>query len=209
MAETIETNGCDDQVSFTFDELSDEAKERALNWVASGNCQDWEPQIDWEAEALTYIGIGINASNKALPSIEYSVGSYDDCFAFEGTFRAAELNHEKLLGHVSADCPLHAVFAKCMALHLMCPDVTANIYHSGRERYSVASCSVPESAWQGPDDDDLELRCNELLDDILKAVNAWMLAQLQADYEWQSDRDRCIEDIEANEYKFDEDGEVV
>lgn len=68
---------------------------------------------------------------------------------------------------------------------------------------------VADDQMSDEQDDDLEDRLNKLLDDILKDVCAWLLKQLQIDFEWQSDRERCIEDIEANDYTFDETGVVL
>lgn len=103
-----------EKIVYTFDELSDEAKERARSWWRE-DCMDhnwWDSTYD-DAEAIANI-LGITFDQKAVPRMDGKFNNHPKIYfsgfnnqgdgaCFEGTYRYAPDWKKALLAHAPTD----------------------------------------------------------------------------------------------------------
>jgi hypothetical protein len=198
---------------FKFAELSDQAKQNALNWMAQGNVQDWDPTDEIEHFINLINALGFWISYPISKNWAWSFGGQDDHVRFDGGWRKKDVNplaSPDLSTDLSTDdATILGIYAKLFNFGLAFPDnLSANINLSqGRTttvEFVVFNYETPNDG--GTDDPFEEL--NEAFGHIYHELCDWLTTQLAVDFEWQSDPERCEEDILANDYTFDEDGVV-
>lgn len=207
---------------FRFCQLGDREQEKALDQQAQWNSEDWSPTegIDWELEAIGYLGFEIGTESVKLhggayreqPAISYSIGDRGEYVAFPCNWSAEKLDIIKLHEHVGEDCALRPLAIQLSALMMRYPTSEAKITcnSSGNRDPRMEGEFYPEgsAAWTlddayGGHEEDATI--TELARDVAR----WLLSEFRSKYQNLYDRDRCIEDIEANERRFDSDGSVA
>ena len=85
--------------------------------------------------------------------------------------------------------------------------------HEQAKRYLAARDTLvdgaPKEDGEIVDEDELDSNLDELRDEFKKAISEEYLSMLRQDYEYQTSKEAIIETIEANEYEFTEEGELV
>ena len=196
---------------YTFAELSDDAKQNAIQRHFTEDAPDTDCIYDDAARLGSLMGIEIEqkgvrnmgGGTNYHPVIYYSgFWSQGDGACFEGTYRyqkgavaalKSECNDEELIAIAKE---LQAVQRKHFyRLYATC-EHRGHYYHSGcmsvgvedRDRYNQ---------YRDIGDAEDEVR------DLLRRFADWIYGRLKADYDYQTSEEAVAESCEANNYEFD------
>lgn len=199
---------------YQFDELSDEAKEKAREWYRQGNCDDsyWsECTIDDAKEIGKYMGMDVD---KVYFSGFWSQG---DGACFEGTWRASDVKVDKLKEYAPQDKELHRIVNGLAELAKEYPDGYFKVKHRGH--YSHSGCTsfdveLPceqeeELEYDSPEYKALQVKLGEDEDTLIELARDfmdWIYRTLEKEWDYQNSAEQVDEMIRANEYEFLEDG---
>ena len=174
---------------YSFAELSDDAKERALNAFRDINVEYvwWDGAYDMICTAGKLLGLDIDR-------IHFDTDLY--CIF--------DADYEYVCGAVKA---IQAEFPHATDLH----DVARKLQDLQKRHFYSLSCAVKEgrttnrySCFRFGED----YECEDL-GDILDDFAHWARILLRDEYEYLTSDEAVKEMIEANEYEFTEDGKLV
>ena len=187
---------------FLFDELADEAKERAREWYRDGalDYEWWDGVYDTAKTAGACLGIDVDA-------IYFSgFWSQGDGACFTGTYRYRKGWRAALRAEFSGDAYARLTTIGEALQAVQKPafyKLAASVRHTGRgsDEYSTA---IHEDTRDVPDG----LPVYEIsLKDALRDFMRWIYRQLEAEHDWLMADEQVDESIRANEYTFTVDGE--
>lgn len=202
---------------FTFDELSDSAKERARTWWRDRENQDCNFDatledvervaailgISFDVEQIRLYGGGTRPKSKIYWSGSCSQG---DGASFEGYYRYAKGSAREIRRYAPNDNVLAQIaddLVSVQAKHFY--GLTARVYQSGR--YVHANTVRVEAANR-----DGNMPSDNVEDLILEALRDfanWIYKQLESEYEFIMSDENVDECIRINEYEFTEEGKLV
>lgn len=206
-------------VVYQFDELTDDAKEKAREWFREASAGDnyfSENVIEDAAICAAILGINLRTKRVSLmgggtrlkPCIYWS-GFYSqgDGASFEGTYCYAKGARKAIRKHAPQDAELHRIAdelqeAQRKYFYAICASIeTCGWYsHSHSMQFSVTA-----ERDNMPSIEEAE----ETIPELMRDFADWIFAQLRQEYEYQNS-DECVdENIRANEYEFGEDGKRV
>ena len=186
--------------TYDFNELSDAAKQTALNEVRDFNVND----SDWSEQAIEdakYLGamIGITIDKVLFSGFSSQgdgacfIGSYD--YVKGGTSRLKKLGAPKDLElHAIADRLLEIQRSNRYSVSAQISDHTTNYYHENTVWIDVQGCAHE-------DDDD---NTRKALRDFMR----WIYKSLENEYDYLREDAQVEEAIGANDYQFREDGKI-
>lgn len=194
---------------YTFNELSESAKEKARDWYRSAS--DWD---DFDADSVTYdaveagklLGIAIDGT-ACKPRIFWSgFWSQGDGACFEGSYAYAKGAPKAIRAYAPTDKALHAIADGLQAIqrkHFY--QLVANVSHSGRyyhEHSTRISVEDNRDSWRdiGTADEDVA--------DLLRDFMRWIYRSLESEWEFRNSDEQVTESIVCNEYEFTADGEI-
>lgn len=187
---------------YKFEELSDKAKQRAMNWYRQASENDFSSVFaDYVIEDAKTIGkcLGIRVDD-----IYYSgFSSRGDGACFNGYYCYAKNSVKELRKYAPVDEELYQIASKLFDLQKHNGyQLQANIQHRGH--YYHAECTTIDiDRTDGvPVSEDTE----EQLKDLLRDYMRWIYRSLEKEYEYQNSDEVVQENIIANEYEFLEDG---
>lgn len=199
--------------AFTFDELSDDAKERARDWYRESrysDSSDFDHVIDDFATICDIIGIELRTHEVKLMSgktrrdlnVLYSIGyCQSDYASFEGTYDYKATAPAKIREYAPQDEELHRIADELTEIQVRNAfGLRAEITNRGSRGY--ASIEVHDRRNECRDLGDAKHEVVSLIHDLER----WLYRQLrnQSDYIYS---DEAVDDsITANEYMFDEEG---
>lgn len=207
-----------------YAELSDEAKEKAREWYrrASEGVDWWDCTYEDAAVCLGYLGFDIKSMvdkrNRAGDkvwvekiNIEFSrFFSQGDGASFTGTWNAAKVNVPGLVSHAPLDKVLHAIAVELSVLALAEPDLIATIKRISTRHSHSSTMDIGDTDYGRDEGEwtlDMQAREDQLVALARRAAD-WVYQQLEKEYDYQTSDERMVEDIEANEYEFDEEGGI-
>jgi len=187
---------------FTFEELSEEAKEKARDWYRSVDDFDFSAEciIDGAKAIGALMGITID---KVLYS---GFSSQGDGACFEGNYAYKKGSVKAVKEYAPQDEELHKIAEGLQELQRKAfYRLNATIEHSGRYYHeNCTSIEVRDSAHQY---DDIVSAWNEgIIKDFLRSFMQWIYSQLEKEYWYQNSDEVIDENIIANEYEFTKDG---
>lgn len=196
---------------YHFDELSDDAKERARQWFRSSmEADDFETE-DFET-ICEILGVTLKTRDVKLygggtrpkPCIWWSLSySQGDGASFEGWYSVAKGSRKKIREHAPQDEKLHAIadaLAEVQRRNFY--QLTARITQSGNYTHSgTMSIEVERS-----DGRDVKEADETIVRDNLRALADWYYKELQAEDEYRNSDEQVDESIKINEYTFRESG---
>ena len=204
---------------FQYDELDDRAKERAREWYSRHvfeDSYDWEFVYEDAANVAEILGIDLRQRRVQLmggghryePSIYFSgFWSQGDGACFEGTYRYAKGATKKIREYAPQDKELHRIADELQAVqrkhfyHLI-----ASMNHRGHYCHSgCMSVEVEHNEDRYRDIGDAEDDIRQLMRDFAD----WIYGRLSDEYDYQTSDEAVEEAIRANEYEFDENGELA
>lgn len=215
---------------YQFDELNDKAKERAREWYREGNCEDnyWsEVVIDDAAEIATLLGVDLcqtayktmGGETKYNPTVYFSgFWSQGDGACFEGTWRAKNVQADKLKAYAPQDKELHRIVDGLAELAKEYPDGYFSVEHRGH--YSHSGCTSFDVELPNPALDEMiygsfEYQAKEAairhdeeaLIQLARDFMDWIYKQLEKEWDYQNSDEQVDGAIKANEYEFLENGQ--
>lgn len=202
---------------YSFDELSDKAKERARDWYrGDGEFFGAEYVFEDAATIADLMGIDLCQTRKTrmggshyyAPTIYWSgFWSQGDGACFECSYRYKKGSVQAIKEYAPKDTELLRI-AKALqdAQRKQFYKLTASSRNSGHYYHSgCMSVSVEHS-------EDRYRDIGEAEDDIRQALRDfadWIYKELEEAYDWENSDENVDESIRANDYQFDEDGEVI
>jgi hypothetical protein len=203
---------------YTYDELSDEAKEAARNWCRDGMLYyDWWDSIFEDAERVAGI-LGIefdvrhvplmNGETRPEPKIWFSgFWSQGDGACFDGAYRYAKGSTRRIREYAPQDSDLHRIADDLASVQRrFLYGLVARCSHSGRYCHSGSmSVSIKDDRDNWRDIGDAE----DVITDALRSFADWIYGQLAAENEWLMADEQAEDMIRANGYEFYEDGSIA
>lgn len=200
---------------YSFNELSESAKENARDWYRNGNLDyDWWQFVYDDAVTIGAI-LGIEIGDRPVrvmngktwykPDICFQ-GFYSqgDNSSFSGSYSYAKGIKKTIRSHAPQDTELHRIADELQALQSRCfYAVSARIDHGYRYGIIVSVDYDPPNYQSLPGDVEQEI------EDLLKDFNSWIFSRLESEYEYLNSDQAVDESIVANEYEFDEYGGIT
>lgn len=189
---------------FTFDELSDDAKDTAREWFRQGIQFDANDTIECTIlDAAKLLGITIDRPRGSRTGYAVDWDTNPIGAAFVGSWRASDVKPGALVKEFPQDATLAVIARDLEAVAAKFPDAYANL-EAGRGCLQ----RVEAYAEAADDPDDCADAAEQAIVDALQSFARWMATAIAAEYEYQYS-DECVnESIEANGYEFTADGEV-
>ncbi len=204
-----------EQVSiYTFEELSEAAKEKARDWYREGALDhDWYDSVYDDADRIFKIlGIEsakpvqlVNGATRWEPAIWFSgFASQGDGACFEGTYRYAKGSARAIKRYAPKDEELHRIADGLTAIQKRHRyTVSAALKHSGHY-YHDRTVDI-DVDWEGESYTNQAADAEEVRE-LLRALMRWIYRQLEAEHDYQLSDKYVDETIDANEYEFTADG---
>ena len=201
---------------FTYDELSDEAKERARDWWRSLDAYDFDPSsvMDDAINAARILGIEISTHAVKLygggtrqePNIRWSgFGSRGAGACFEGYYSYAKGAAKRIREFAPTDTALHAIADELQRVQRGAfYRLSASVTHSGRHYHEYGMrIDVEDNADQYRD---LPEGAEDGIREALLGFMRWIYRRLEDEYEFALSDENVEECIRINGYEFDEHG---
>ncbi len=208
--------------SLAFEDLSAPAKRRALDCCREDCVLDgWYDATFSDADQVAELmGISISRTSVGtvggspldVPAIHFSgFWSQGDGACFEGSFDPTPDALDEVKEYAPKDAELHEIARRLAAIP---PRASARITHTGRysHEHSVTidvEIAEAESEFQQAAIDALFPEIETEIQDALRAFMCWIYARLEEDYENLTSDESVEETIIRNDYRFDEDGDLV
>lgn len=199
---------------YTFDELSDAAKEVARRWMRAALRMDteWYDQVYEDAEGMAnLLGITINprpahsrGGVRSIPSIWFTgFSSQGDGACFEGEYRYAPTIKamaeaapvDKQLNHIAFELELlqsqHRNGLRALTTQ--------------RGRYCHSS-SMEVEVWHEDDEEEVSEAVQKELAGLLRAFADWIYKQLEEESDHRATDEYVDEQLRAQEFEFTIDG---
>lgn len=181
---------------YSFEELSPEARQRALDDARQSVSETWDGDatIDDAKRVFAFLGI-------AIDRVYYSgFWSQGDGACFEGTFDARKVDAAGLVAYAPQDAELHRLARVFAEIAQANPEASFRVRHSGH--YSHRFCTRFDV--ENVADEQTEARLIEAARDGMQ----WIYRQLQKEYEYATAPEQVADFIRANEYEYRENGEI-
>ena len=202
---------------YKFSELSPEAQQHALENQSRFESEffDFEFVYDDAATIAALFGLDLdtryiplmNGSTRPEPTIYYSGFSCQgDGACFEGRYKYKKGALKAVKEYAGQDQELHRIVEALQEIQKKnFYQLTARTKHSGHYYHSgCMSVDVERSDGKEMTDD-----AEETVKECLRDFADWIYKQLENEYDYRTGEEACREAIEANEYEFDEKGELA
>lgn len=200
---------------YKFEELSDQAKERARQWwrECENSDGDWSFMyadfekcgkiIGIEIDRRTYKTIGGGTGSE--PTIYWSgFSSQGDGACFEGRYAYAKDAHNKIRAHAPKDERLHKIADDLLAIQRKHGyRLEARVKHSGHYNHKYCTAIDVTDSRTG---DDVDKETYDTVVEALRDFMEWIYRSLEKEYEWKMADEQVDENITANEYTFNAQG---
>lgn len=188
---------------YQFSELSDEAKERALQDYAQfiGETGDAAEFVIEDAKNIGAL-MGITVNN-----VYYSgFWSQGDGACFEGSYEYTKGSVKAVESEAPQDKELHRIaqgLREVQARNFYA--LSASVRQRGHyNNSSNTEITVDDSRhWRASDD------AIETVKELLRDYMDWIYRNLEREYEYQTSEEQCREASEANQWEYDESGRLA
>lgn len=200
---------------FTFDELSDDAKQAAINDERNNSSIDYEfsGELDyWQNGALSGTGFVIDEISF---SGFYSQG---DGASFTGYYDSSQIDLEKLRGFSLKAYDLMARNDSVFGASGLTSDnvITADIkrisrHYSHENTVSIENIEINGCGWGDDESDKINIAYNDLENYLIALKNSLchlIYSSLEAEYDHQNSDEYISEILVINEYYFTADGAI-
>jgi hypothetical protein len=183
---------------YTFDELSDEAKERARQWWREGafDHEWWDATYEDAKTCFGFLGF-------AIENIHFSgFSSQGDGACFDGTWSASDVKPGKLQEHAPKDEELHRIAGRIERLASEFPNASLRVKHSGRYFHEFCTSFDVDMDAEAPEYTGKHHDAEEELIEVSRDAMKWIYRQLYKEYDYQNADEQVDENIRINEYEF-------
>ena len=194
--------------AYQFAELSDKAKQKALETFRDINTDDdfwFEHTLEDFDSICECLGIDISKGRGRTGKAIYFSGfsSQGDGACFEGSYAYKKGATKAIRAYAGLDKELHRIADDLQALQ------KANFYQltAGIEnRHRGYSISVDVNRY---DDKAISEATEDAVKELMNDLCSWLYKSLESEYDYMTSDAAIIETIEANEYEFDENGKRI
>ena len=189
---------------YSFEELSESAKEKAREWYRNGNLDyEWWDFVYEDAKTIgALMGIDID---KIYFSGFWSQG---DGACFEGYYQYKKGSVKAVKEYAPQDKELHQIAQGLVDLQrCYLYSLTASVSHRGH--YYHENCTSFDVYDKRRDDGIVGEVPEESLKEFLRDFMRWIYKRLENEWEWLNSDEAVDENIIANEYEFDEEGRRI
>lgn len=203
---------------YLFDELSDEAKQTAIDSNRSWSIQDsdwWDSSFESFADAADLFGLDIRQTRKSLvggghrydPTIFFSgFSSQGDGACFEGYYTYKKGALESTKQAFPADSELLRIVQGLQALQQRnFYQLTASAKHRGHYNHSGCMDITVDRADGKAFSDDYE----ESLKQLMRDFADWIYSSLEKEHDHLTSDEEIAESLRVNEVEFTEDGQII
>ncbi len=198
----------EEETVFTFAELSEDAKEHARDWMRDCEMRDFDPCMEPYETAARIIGIeDIDIAYSGF----YSQG---DGASFKGTFSFVPGCCTAIRKEFGRDSELHRIADELSALNCRLRLAHGITLKGTITRNDARYCHDYTMQAEIHDENGDSPECLTVQDDdeftdLMRRFARWIYKGLEEDYEYRLSDAAIDESIEANEYHFTEEGEIV
>lgn len=184
---------------YKLSELTGTARETALAKLAEWATDDsfWYESVIEDAKTIGAL-MGIEIEDVFFSGFS----SQGDGACFTGTYSWRKGCVQLVKEYAPQDKTLHLIVHALQKIQA--PNfyrLTANVTHHGH--YSHEYCTSIEV------DGELVADAEDALKDALRDYMRWIYRQLEAEYEYRTSEEALLEDAEANDWEFTEDGRIA
>jgi len=199
------------QVSiYTFDELSDAAKETARDRCREGiEADDIANYDDWQSvAAILGIEFDTGGGTRRVPSIYWSASCRQgDGASFEGVYRYAKGASAKIRRYAPEDTELHRIADTLQAAQkARFYSLRAHISRGYLSNFYRHSGTMSVDVFDARDDYRDIGEAEAVIQDEMRAFADWIYGQVLAQTKYLNSDESVEESIHANEYEFYEAG---
>lgn len=201
---------------YKFDELSNDAKAKAVEkmWDVNVDYEWWDSVYEDAADIAELFGLDIRQTKqntiniiKFTPTIYFSgFSSQGDGACFEGYYSYKKGALKAVKQHTPEDKTLHEIVATLQSLQ---KDnfyrVTCTMTHRGH--YNHSGCMTVDC--ENSHDSYLDVKGEDDFVTCMRDFADWIYKRLEEQHDYLTAEETVIETIEANEYEFTEDGEMI
>ena len=184
---------------YSYEELSDEAKTKALNSHHDWHTvhEDWHEYVYEDAKEIGKL-LGLD-----IDKIYFSgFSSQGDGACFECSFSYAKGTAQKIREYAPVDNELHRIASEIAELHRKSFYSTNGTTSHRGHYYHEYSMHVDVESEYGEADFDA---WKEVIADFAR----WIYARLEKEYDYQTSDEVISESLISNEIEFSEDGEAI
>lgn len=186
---------------YKFTELSDSAKQKALEDHANNLWHDWWDSVFEDAKAIGKL-MGIAISNIYFSGFS----SQGDGACFEGHYSYRKGSVKDVMSHAPQDEKLHEIVRTLANIQ------KRNFYQLSarvkqRGHYYHSRCTTID-VYRDSDTHECSDGDEDALAECLRDFMNWIYRQLEQEYEWMTSEEYLADHAEANEYEFLESGKL-
>ena len=194
---------------YFFNELSDDAKEKARNWYRNGalDYEWWDCTFEDAKTCLALLGFTVNKI------FFCGFSSQGDGACFEGSWCADAVRPLDLKSHAPKDVELHRLADELNYLALKFPQARLSVKHQGHYYHKYETAFNVDTGTEDPDDMEYpspaynaarkaEQETEEALIEASRDAMHWIYRQLENEYNYLNSDEQVDESIIANEYEF-------
>ena len=189
---------------YKFDELSESAKQKAIeDYRQEGFDYDWYDAVYEDAKQIGKI-LGIEIDNIYFSGFS----NQGDGACFEGKYAYIKGSAKEIKDHAPQDEELHRIARELQKLQKKnFYSLSATVKQSGH--YSHEYCTEINVYDNLNSYGDVTIETEKALSELLRDFMRWIYKQLEQDWDYLSSDEQIIETIQANEWEFDENGEMA
>ena len=206
---------------YKFDELTDEAKERAREWFRAGNLEGydwWEFVFEDAANIAELFGLDIrqrrvtlqNGDTRFAESIYFrGFSSQGDGACFDGTYAYKAGARKAVRSYAPLDTELHAIVNALQAAQRpVFYQAQARIKQDGRYSHEYSMGVDVDTDGDANVSDENHNTAADAITEALRDFARWIYKRLEEEYEFLNSDEQVDESIRTNEYEFTEDGSI-
>jgi len=202
---------------YTYDALSESAKEKAREWYSSNLDYQWWDSVYDDFECICDI-LGVDLSTHTVRLMSGDTRRVSNIWfsgfyhqgggsSFDGTYGYKKGAHKAIREYAPMCEALHGIADRLLTLQKAnFYRVTGTISNSGR--YNSLSVDAFLTDYVNGGSDFAETNIDNDLTDIIGDLNNYLYSSLEREYEHLTSDDVVEDSIIANKYEFNEDGSV-
>lgn len=189
---------------YTFDELSDEAKEKAIDNVRGGDYLDYEW---WDGVYCDVKEIGEILGIENMEIMFSGFWNQGDGACFTGDYSYKNGSVKAAKEYAPLDTELHDIAEQLQkAQKTYFYQLSSAIKHNGMYCHEQSVTIDVNHAQDINLPTGRNYRDDTGIDEALRCLMQWIYSRLEKEYYWLIDEEQVTENIKANEYEFYEDG---
>lgn len=187
---------------YQFDELSDTAKEYALQKQAEFEAEVFDPDyVLTDADTIAEL-LGIELARDKNDGISVYYDTYRKDISLKGKYYYKKGAVKAVKEYAPQDQTLHRIAQNLVDAQKHCKyAVYAELYHGNYNRQGIELNSEYNL--------DNKEKYVEMIDNALREFAAWVLQQIEKEYDYRISAEAGEYSIKAKEYEFYEGGEMV